>query len=139
MSIQSEQEKIIQKFKLLREEVMIIKREYAKAVQEMKDHKKIFNELKNMDPSRRSYRIAGAHLLESDVGTVRNYLEENIARFEILTKQLEEKLNAKLTEHDNYVQEHNIRVVSEEEAKQLQMQQLASQQQKSASKGLKAN
>uniref|UniRef100_A0A0N4ZFY9 Prefoldin subunit 6 n=1 Tax=Parastrongyloides trichosuri TaxID=131310 RepID=A0A0N4ZFY9_PARTI len=138
MATQSDQERIVQKFKVLREEVMVLKREYSKAVQEMRDHKKILNELKNMDPNRRSYRIAGAHLLESDVGSVCKFLEQNIVKFEALSKQLEERLESKLTEHDNYVQEHNIRVISDEEARQLQMQQLANQQ-KTAAGAVKAN
>uniref|UniRef100_A0AC35TH44 Prefoldin subunit 6 n=1 Tax=Rhabditophanes sp. KR3021 TaxID=114890 RepID=A0AC35TH44_9BILA len=134
MNKEVNEQEIIQVYKTLREEVALLKREFLKTSQELKEHRKIIAVMEDMADDRNCYRITGNQLLQGTAKEIKDHLTCNVAKFEVLTRQLEQNLEKKLIEHDEHVQKHNIRVVSEEEARQLQRQQQMQKQQPPAQK-----
>jgi len=82
---------------------------------ERKEHELVVEALKEVDESRKCFRMVGGVLVERTVGTVLPALSSNHEQLTKLAEVLSQQLEAKGKDLQDYREKHNIRVRGEEE------------------------
>ncbi|NXN12703.1 PFD2 protein, partial [Indicator maculatus] len=78
----------------------------------------VIETLREVDPTRRCYRMVGGILVERTVKEVLPALENNKEQISKIIETLNQQLQAKGRELNDFREKHNIRLVGEEDPKQ---------------------
>ncbi|XP_030638397.1 prefoldin subunit 2-like [Chanos chanos] len=109
-------EQVVAGFQRLRQEQRSIATKAAELEMEINEHSLVIDALKEVDPSRKCYRLVGGVLVERTVEEVLPALENNKEQISKLVESLGTQLQTKGQELNEYRERYNIRIVGEEEA-----------------------
>jgi prefoldin subunit 2 len=109
------QEQIVAGFQELRNQQRKIIAKMSEIDMERKEHELVIEALKDVDTSRKCFRMVGDVLVERTVGTVLPAITANHEQLTKLTESLSQQLEAKGKDLQDYREKHNIRVRGEEE------------------------
>ncbi|XP_043945899.1 prefoldin subunit 2 [Protopterus annectens] len=112
-------EQVVVGFNKLRQEQRSLASKAAELEMELTEHSLVIETLKEVDPSRRCYRMVGGVLVERTVREVLPALEKNKDQIGKIMETLNQQMQAKGRELVDYREKYNIRLVGEEEQKQL--------------------
>ncbi|XP_002163089.2 prefoldin subunit 2 isoform X1 [Hydra vulgaris] len=109
------QEQIITKFNQMRQEQRIIVNKIGELEAEISEHSVVIETLKNVDESRKCFRMVGGILSERTVKEVLPALQNNKSQIQQVIEKLNSQLHEKGEELNKYRSEHNIVVRGEKE------------------------
>jgi len=124
------EEQVIARVKELRQEQTQLVSKIGELEVELSEHRVVVESMKKVEPSRRCYRLIGGVLVERTAGEVLPAVEQSRDNIEKTLIELQKMLAAKTKQLDEFMQQHKVRFVSEEEAQTIAAQeQLALMQQ----------
>nr|KAF6397557.1 prefoldin subunit 2 [Rousettus aegyptiacus] len=82
---------------------------------ELNEHSLVIDTLKEVDETRRCYRMVGGVLVERTVKEVLPALENNKEQIQKIIETLTQQLQAKGKELNEFREKHNIRLMGEDE------------------------
>ncbi|NWH50016.1 PFD2 protein, partial [Fregata magnificens] len=85
---------------------------------ELNEHSLVIETLREVDPTRKCYRMVGGILVERTVKEVLPALENNKEQISKIIETLNQQLQAKGRELNEFREKHNIRLVGEDDPKQ---------------------
>ena len=112
---------IIEAYNRLRQEQNSIMSQIAQAESERHEHGLVVDALKPLEPQRRCHRLVGGVLVERTVAEVLPMIEDSVAQFDMLLKNLSEQLAKKEASMNAFMIKYKIRVRGQDdkvEAKQ---------------------
>jgi len=109
------QEQIVAGFQDLRNQQRNVITKLAEIDMERKEHELVIEALKEVDASRKCFRMIGGVLVERTVGTVLPALVSNHEQLIKIAESLTQQLEAKGKDLQEYREKHNIRVRGEDE------------------------
>jgi len=109
------QEQVVAGFQDLRNQQRNIITKLSEIDMERKEHELVIEALKEVDASRKCFRMIGGVLVERTVGTVLPALVSNHEQLIKISDSLTQQLEAKGKDLQEYREKHNIRVRGEEE------------------------
>lgn len=112
-------EQVVVGFNKLRQEQRGLASKAAELEMELTEHSLVIDTLKEVDPSRKCYRMVGGVLVERTVREVLPALENNKEQIGKIMETLTQQMQTKGRELIDYREKYNIRLVGEEEQKQL--------------------
>ncbi|KAM6226096.1 LOW QUALITY PROTEIN: prefoldin subunit 2 [Porphyrio hochstetteri] len=110
-------EQVVARFNRLRQEQRGLASKAAELELELNEHSLVIETLREVDPTRRCYRMVGGILVERTVKEVLPALESNKEQISKIIETLNQQLQAK-AELNEFREKHNIRLVGEEDPKQ---------------------
>ncbi|KAH7731144.1 Protein PFD-2 [Aphelenchoides avenae] len=128
----AQQQKIVEGFQKLREEQQALVAEAARAQTELREHKTVLTSVEELDPKKRCYRQVGDTLIEHTAEEIVEILRANVQKFSEHLENLQERTVEKGKELNEYKEKHNIRLLSEQEAAEIQKKQALSKIQEMA-------
>ncbi|KAJ1080825.1 hypothetical protein NDU88_001014 [Pleurodeles waltl] len=111
-------EQVVAGFNRLRQEQRGMASKAAELEMELNEHSLVIDTLKEVDPSRKCYRMVGGVLVERTVKEVLPALESNKDQINKIIESLNVQLQTKGKELNEFREKHNIRVMGEDERKQ---------------------
>lgn len=111
-------EQVVAGFNRLRQEQRGMASKAAELEMELNEHSLVIDTLKEVDPSRKCYRMVGGVLVERTVKEVLPALESNKDQLNKIIETLNVQLQTKGRELNEFREKHNIRVMGEDEQKQ---------------------
>ncbi|XP_058016744.1 prefoldin subunit 2 [Ahaetulla prasina] len=84
---------------------------------ELNEHKLVIETLREVDPTRKCFRMVGGVLVERTVKEVLPALENNKEQINKIIETLTQQLQTKGRELNEFREKHNIRLMGEEEQK----------------------
>ncbi|XP_046485296.1 prefoldin subunit 2-like [Neodiprion pinetum] len=111
-------EEIFAGFQTLRNEQRVMANKLSEMEIEMNEHKIVIDTLKNVDPSRKCYRMIGGILCERTVLEITPTLISNKEQLAKVIDALNEQLAKKGHEINEYKEKHNIRIRGQDELQQ---------------------
>ncbi|XP_078527493.1 prefoldin subunit 2 [Lissotriton helveticus] len=111
-------EQVVSGFNRLRQEQRGMASKAAELEMELNEHSLVIDTLKEVDPSRKCYRMVGGVLVERTVKEVLPALESNKDQLNKIIESLNVQLQTKGRELNEFREKHNIRVMGEDEQKQ---------------------
>merc|ERR1712147_86677 len=99
-------EQIVMKFNQMRQEQRIV-------VNKMSEYKIVIDTLKNVDPSRKCFRMVGGILSERAVKEVLPALQQNQTQIGDVIESLKKQLQERGQELNKFREEHNIQIRGE--------------------------
>lgn len=112
----SERQEIVEKFQRMREQQQEIAAQMHNIDEDRREHKRVMEVLKDMDPSRKCYRLVGeSTLVEYKVGDVLDILGGSLQNLDRGYDTMQEQLINKGKELNEYREKNNIRLVTEKE------------------------
>lgn len=103
-------EEIINGFQKLRSEQRFLTHKLAEMETELHEHKIVIEALKDLDGSRKCFRMIGGVLCERTVGDILPVLVANSEQLEKVVESFNKQLIAKGIEINAYKEEHNVKV-----------------------------
>ncbi|XP_051003825.1 prefoldin subunit 2 isoform X1 [Acomys russatus] len=108
-------EQVIAGFNRLRQEQRGLAAKAAELEMELNEHSLVIDTLKEVDETRKCYRMVGGVLVERTVKEVLPALEGNKEQIQKLIEALSQQLQAKGKELNEFREKHNIRLMGEDE------------------------
>ncbi|XP_029107182.1 prefoldin subunit 2 [Scleropages formosus] len=108
-------EQVVAGFQRLRQEQRSMATKVAELEMEINEHSLVIDTLKEVDPSRRCYRLVGGVLVERTVKEVVPALESNKEQISKVVETLKTQMQTKGRELNEYRERYNIRIVGEED------------------------
>ncbi|KAL4648183.1 prefoldin subunit 2-like, partial [Arapaima gigas] len=99
----------------LRQEQRSMATKVAELEMEINEHSLVIDTLREVDPSRRCYRLVGGVLVERTVKEVVPALESNREQISKVVETLKTQMQTKGRELNEYRERYNIRIVGEED------------------------
>ncbi|XP_036444104.1 prefoldin subunit 2-like [Colossoma macropomum] len=109
-------EQVVAGFQRLRQEQRSMATKAAELEMEISEHSLVIDALKEVDPSRKCYRLIGGVLVERTVSEVLPALENNKEQISKIVDSLGTQMQTKGKELNEYRERYNIRIVGEDEA-----------------------
>ncbi|XP_072518175.1 prefoldin subunit 2-like [Salminus brasiliensis] len=109
-------EQVVAGFQRLRQEQRSMATKAAEMEMEISEHSLVIDALKEVDPSRKCYRLVGGVLVERTVSEVLPALESNKEQISKIVESLGTQMQTKGKELNEYRERYNIRIVGEDEA-----------------------
>ncbi|XP_035871516.1 prefoldin subunit 2 isoform X1 [Phyllostomus discolor] len=106
---------VIAGFNRLRQEQRGLASKAAELEMELNEHSLVIDTLKEVDETRRCFRMVGGVLVERTVKEVLPALESNKEQIQKIIETLTQQLQAKGKELNEFREKHNIRLMGEEE------------------------
>ncbi|XP_064899254.1 prefoldin subunit 2 [Columba livia] len=110
-------EQVVARFNRLRQEQRGLASKAAELELELNEHSLVIETLREVDPTRRCYRMVGGILVERTVKEVLPALEANKEQINKLLESLSQQLQAKGRELNEFREQHNVRLLGEEDAR----------------------
>ncbi|XP_070586397.1 prefoldin subunit 2 [Erythrolamprus reginae] len=110
-------EQVVAGFNRLRQEQRGLASKAAELEMELNEHKLVIETLREVDPSRKCFRMVGGVLVERTVKEVLPALENNKDQINKIIETLSQQLQTKGRELNEFREKHNIRLMGEEEQK----------------------
>ncbi|XP_031510669.1 prefoldin subunit 2 isoform X1 [Papio anubis] len=107
--------KVIAGFNRLRQEQRGLASKAAELEMELNEHSLVIDTLKEVDETRKCYRMVGGVLVERTVKEVLPALENNKEQIQKIIETLTQQLQAKGKELNEFREKHNIRLMGEDE------------------------
>lgn len=108
-------EQVIAGFNRLRQEQRGLASKAAELEMELNEHSLVIDTLKEVDETRKCYRMVGGVLVERTVKEVLPALENNKEQIQKIIETLTQQLQAKGKELNEFREKHNIRLMGEDE------------------------
>ncbi|NWT06814.1 PFD2 protein, partial [Mionectes macconnelli] len=108
---------VVSRFNRLRQDQRGLASKAAELELELNEHSLVIETLREVDPTRKCFRMVGGVLVERTVKEVLPALESNKEQISKLIEALAQQLQAKGRELNEFRERHNIRLVGEEEPK----------------------
>ncbi|KAG2468894.1 PFD2 protein, partial [Polypterus senegalus] len=108
-------EQVVAGFQRLRQEQRSMASKAAELEMEINEHSLVIETLKEVDPSRKCYRMVGGVLVERTVKEVLPALENNKEQISRIVESLNTQMQTKGQELNDYRERYNIRLVGEDE------------------------
>ncbi|XP_016065905.1 PREDICTED: prefoldin subunit 2 [Miniopterus natalensis] len=108
-------EQVIAGFNRLRQEQRGLASKAAELEMELNEHSLVIDTLKEVDETRKCFRMVGGVLVERTVKEVLPALENNKEQIQKIIETLTQQLQAKGKELNEFREKHNIRLVGEDE------------------------
>ncbi|XP_054976946.1 prefoldin subunit 2 isoform X2 [Sorex araneus] len=108
-------EQVIAGFNRLRQEQRGLASKAAELEMELSEHSLVIDTLKEVDETRKCYRMVGGVLVERTVKEVLPALESNKEQIQKIIETLTQQLQAKGKELNEFREKHNIRLLGEDE------------------------
>ncbi|KAM4690855.1 prefoldin subunit 2 [Rhinophrynus dorsalis] len=114
---QAAAEQVVAGFNRLRQEQRGLASKAAELEMELNEHTLVIDTLKEVDQSRKCYRMVGGVLVERTVKEVLPALENNKEQINKIIDSLSTQLQAKGKELNEFREKHNIRLMGEDDTK----------------------
>ncbi|XP_043391510.1 prefoldin subunit 2 [Chelonia mydas] len=108
---------VVAGFNRLRQEQRGLASKAAELELELNEHSLVIDTLREVDPTRKCYRMVGGVLVERTVKEVLPALESNKEQINKIIETLTQQLQAKGQELNEFREKHNIRVMGEDDQK----------------------
>ncbi|GAA6100118.1 hypothetical protein Q7C36_004372 [Tachysurus vachellii] len=108
-------EQVVATFQRMRQEQRSMASKAAELEMESNEHSLVIDTLKEVDPSRKCYRLVGGVLVERTVKEVLPALENNKEQISKLVMSLNTQMQTKGRELTEYRERYNIRLVGEDD------------------------
>ncbi|KAL6490942.1 hypothetical protein MHYP_G00012870 [Metynnis hypsauchen] len=108
-------EQVVATFQRMRQEQRSMASKAAELEMEINEHSLVIDTLKEVDPTRKCYRLVGGVLVERTVKEVLPALENNKEQISKIIESLNTQMQAKGRELTEYRERYNIRLVSEDD------------------------
>uniref|UniRef100_A0A3P9IT50 Prefoldin subunit 2 n=1 Tax=Oryzias latipes TaxID=8090 RepID=A0A3P9IT50_ORYLA len=108
-------EQVVATFQRMRQEQRSMASKAAELEMDINEHSLVIETLKEVDPSRKCYRLVGGVLVERTVKEVLPALENNKEQISKATESINIQMQAKGRELTEYRERYNIRLVGEGE------------------------
>eukprot|EP00800_Vazella_pourtalesii_P004682 TRINITY_DN15429_c0_g1_i1.p1 TRINITY_DN15429_c0_g1~~TRINITY_DN15429_c0_g1_i1.p1 ORF type:complete len:134 (-),score=36.37 TRINITY_DN15429_c0_g1_i1:86-487(-) len=115
------QEEIVNQFQKLRTEQRSIGMKISEIEMDQNEHKLVIETLKDLDPTRRCFRMVGGVLVERDVASVLPTLRVNFEKMGELLVKLNAQLITKGKEITAYKEKYQIKIEGEKEEREVEM------------------
>ncbi|NXT30354.1 PFD2 protein, partial [Syrrhaptes paradoxus] len=109
---------VVARFNRLRQEQRGLASKAAELELELNEHSLVIETLREVDPGRKCFRMVGGILVERTVKEVLPALENNREQISKIIETLNQQLQAKGRELNEFREKHNIRLVGEDDPKQ---------------------
>ncbi|XP_034020818.1 prefoldin subunit 2 [Thalassophryne amazonica] len=106
-------EQVVATFQRMRQEQRSMASKAAELEMDVNEHSLVIDTLKEVDPSRKCFRLVGGVLVERTVKEVLPALENNKEQITKIIESLNAQMQAKGRELTEYRERYNIRLVSE--------------------------
>ncbi|XP_062367526.1 prefoldin subunit 2 [Cinclus cinclus] len=110
-------EQVVSRFNRLRQDQRGLASKAAELELELNEHSLVIETLREVDPTRKCFRMVGGVLVERTVKEVLPALESNREQISKLIEALAQQLQAKGRELSEFRERHNIRLLGEDEPK----------------------
>ncbi|XP_061462104.1 prefoldin subunit 2 [Rhineura floridana] len=110
-------EQVVAGFNRLRQEQRGLASKAAELEMELNEHKLVIETLREVDPTRKCYRMVGGVLVERTVKEVLPALENNKEQINKIIETLSQQLQTKGRELNEFREKHNIRLMGEDDQK----------------------
>uniref|UniRef100_A0A8C5PLQ1 Prefoldin subunit 2 n=1 Tax=Leptobrachium leishanense TaxID=445787 RepID=A0A8C5PLQ1_9ANUR len=110
--------RVVAGFNRMRQEQRSLASKASELEMEMNEHALVIDTLKDVDQSRKCFRLVGGVLVERTVKEVLPALENNKEQINKIIETLNTQLQAKGKELNEFREKHNIRIMGEDESKQ---------------------
>ncbi|XP_034955125.1 prefoldin subunit 2 [Zootoca vivipara] len=110
-------EQVVAGFNRLRQEQRGLASKAAELEMELNEHKLVLETLREVDPTRKCYRMVGGVLVERTVKEVLPALENNKEQINKIIETLTQQLQTKGRELNEFREKHNIRLMGEDDQK----------------------
>ncbi|XP_068778343.1 prefoldin subunit 2 [Struthio camelus] len=111
-------EQVVARFNRLRQEQRGLASKAAELELELNEHSLVIETLREVDPTRKCYRMVGGILVERTVKEVLPALESNKEQISKIIETLNQQLQTKGRELNDFREKHNIRLMGEDDQKQ---------------------
>uniref|UniRef100_A0A8C8VR70 Prefoldin subunit 2 n=1 Tax=Pelusios castaneus TaxID=367368 RepID=A0A8C8VR70_9SAUR len=111
-------EQVVAGFNRLRQEQRGLASKAAELELELNEHSLVIDTLREVDPTRKCYRMVGGVLVERTVKEVLPALENNKEQINKIIETLTQQLQAKGQELNEFREKYNIRLMGEDDQKQ---------------------
>ncbi|XP_038624655.1 prefoldin subunit 2 [Tachyglossus aculeatus] len=108
-------EQVVAGFNRLRQEQRSLASKAAELEMELNEHGLVIDTLREVDATRRCYRMVGGVLVERTVKEVLPALESNKEQIQKIIETLSQQLQAKGRELNDFREKHNIRLMGEDD------------------------
>ncbi|XP_059361897.1 prefoldin subunit 2-like [Carassius carassius] len=108
-------EQVVANFQRMRQEQRSMASKAAELEMEINEHSLVIETLKEVDPSRKCFRLVGGVLVERTVKEVMPALENNKEQITKIVDSLNSQMQAKGRELTEYRERYNIRLVGEDD------------------------
>ncbi|XP_016352702.1 prefoldin subunit 2-like [Sinocyclocheilus anshuiensis] len=108
-------EQVVATFQRMRQEQRSMVSKSAEFEMEINEHSLVIETLKEVDPSRKCFRLVGGVLVERTVKEVLPALENNKEQITKIVESLNTRMQAKGRELTEYRERYNIRLVGEDD------------------------
>ncbi|XP_074518046.1 prefoldin subunit 2 [Halichoeres trimaculatus] len=109
-------EQVVATFQKMRQEQRTMASKAAEMEMEINEHSLVIDTLKDVDPSRKCFRLVGGVLVERTVKEVLPALESNKEQITKIVESINTQMQSKGRELTEYRERYNIRLVGEGEA-----------------------
>ncbi|KAM6435385.1 death effector domain-containing protein isoform 3-T4 [Liasis olivaceus] len=117
VNVDEEDYEVVAGFNRLRQEQRGLASKAAELEMELNEHKLVIETLREVDPTRRCYRMVGGVLVERTVKEVLPALENNKEQINKIIETLSQQLQTKGRELNEFREKHNIRLMGEDDQK----------------------
>ncbi|KAM7138291.1 death effector domain-containing protein isoform 3-T3 [Macrochelys suwanniensis] len=117
VNVDEEDYEVVAGFNRLRQEQRSLASKAAELELELNEHSLVIDTLREVDPTRKCYRMVGGVLVERTVKEVLPALESNKEQINKIIETLTQQLQAKGQELNEFREKHNIRVMGEDDQK----------------------
>ncbi|KAM9114544.1 prefoldin subunit 2 isoform 2-T2 [Pangshura tecta] len=117
VNVDEEDYEVVAGFNRLRQEQRGLASKAAELELELNEHSLVIDTLRDVDPTRKCYRMVGGVLVERTVKEVLPALESNKEQINKIIETLTQQLQAKGQELNEFREKHNIRVMGEDDQK----------------------
>lgn len=131
--LKTEQE-IVEAFNRMRQEQQALMSRIAEAESERHEYVLVSDTIKPLEDSRRCHRLVGGVLVERTVGEVKPMIQDSLANFDKLLKNLGDALSAKEASLEAFMTKYKIRSTTQQQQQPAQ----AAQPAEGANKGVLA-
>uniref|UniRef100_A0A8D0GLF3 Prefoldin subunit 2 n=1 Tax=Sphenodon punctatus TaxID=8508 RepID=A0A8D0GLF3_SPHPU len=111
-------EQVVAGFNRLRQEQRGLASKAAELEMELNEHSLVIDTLREVDPTRKCYRMVGGVLVERTVKEVLPALESNKEQINKIIETLNQQLQTKGRELNEFREKYNIRLMGEDDQKQ---------------------
>ncbi|KYQ92208.1 prefoldin beta-like domain containing protein [Tieghemostelium lacteum] len=104
------EEQIVNAFKELKQQQSQIMTKISEFDNDVGEYNLVINAITGLEPTRKCFRMVGGVLVERTVGDVLPTIQQNKDGIEGIIKKLEEQLNSKTKEINDFAQKYKIKI-----------------------------